>query len=156
MKNVNLVDNFLVWFDNQEVSIREGVAFEVLYYAPDFEFSAKDILKVEEAFKAYLTRTAPLGKVIGMLLYIKNAIDFVVHKYDDIDDFIQSQNIKKSIIESGEMEERDMTALKNNFLDGAANHEKRKIFKENWINYRDNLNFNTFDKLLLSDFISKK
>lgn len=154
---MDITENFLDWFKNQDSGWRDTIAFEILFLAPNYDISNNESLDTFVNFTNYIKNDLESTKKIGKLIYIINAIDFIVNDYDNIDTLIDGQNIIKRVIEEGELNGKNMNYMKNIHSQGNQKFEERKEFKQNWIEYRDaNLSFEILDTVLKKCLLDKK
>lgn len=124
---------FLNWFDNQNKEENEAIAFFFLTLTPDFD-TEKNLLsgKKSEKLKAYLTSESNVYTLIGKLLFVRSAFDFLTDVYDDEKRFNVTQNILLKVSQKAEAKGLNASDSQNLYETGHIRFEQQKEYKKNW------------------------
>jgi hypothetical protein len=149
------IDKFLDWFNKQDIKTRDVIAFQLLCLAPDFDLFEQDVMIDDiEIFRQYLSKEKIAEKVVGKLLFVKYAIDYIVIDYDREDIWVETQKSVQNTILKGESEGHDMDYIKETPSEVAKRFEFRKNFKEDWTAFcSKHLSFETLDRYMDDDLL---
>lgn len=130
---------FLNWFDNQNKEENEAIAFFFLILTPDFD-SENNLLsgKKSEKLKAYLTSESNVYTLIGKLLFLRSAFDFLTDVYDDEKKFNDTQNAALKLSQKAEAKGLDASDSRNLYETKPIHFEQRKEYNKNWKNFCEN------------------
>lgn len=132
-------ETFLNWFDNQNKEQNESIAFFFLILTPDFD-AEKNLLsgKMSEKLKAYLTTESNVYTLIGKLLFVRSAFDFLTDVYADEERFNISQNFFLKLSQEAEAKGLNASDSQNLYGTGHIRFEQQKEYKKNWKNFCEN------------------
>jgi len=113
------IDIFLNWFENQNNDVVDTISFLVLGLAPEFNQYKDDLVgKPSDKLKTYLLKDEDYLKIAGKAIFIFGAIEMFIKEYKNVDSLINSQNLIKRSIETGNK--------------GSEKFQNRIDFKNNW------------------------
>jgi hypothetical protein len=149
------LETFLNWLENQNEEIIDIITSQILSFAPDFDMAKNgESGAMFEKLKTYLTSDIKVLKIVGKAIFVKSLVDFITIDYDNLNSFIESQDLFTSIMKIGINEGLNIDISKKYLETGPARFEMRKEFKYNWTDFcATQFNFKIINHYFENNFI---
>ncbi len=130
---MSLLKDLKDWFENQDKELITSVALFVLIERPDIKkYPRPDLSRVLSKLYAYLNRSRTKPQTLGLLLFLRATISFILKNYADVDKFLDSLIIMKELEKQALEDNVDDYYMRKMIEKNSEQFESRKALKINW------------------------